>query len=404
MKIVIVGAGFVGFQVARQLIKERKDVVLIEKDPTVARYVANRLDCLVITGSGNNLADLHKAGIDKCDYFISLTDSDEMNMVCCSLVAAHYEEPTKVARVRNIDYLENYSQTQEGMGIDVLINPEIEASQGLQQSLTQGGRGQVLLFDNVDIQIEYLHITADSPFKDQPLQSLGINFQVPFLIPLIHREEEVIIPSGDTMIQEDDGIYLAASPEDFDKIHGFLGDKKPSLKRILIIGGGKIARLLLEQLYQQASQKKVSFIQRLSQFISRENKKQIRIIERDYEKCKILSETFPNATVIHADISDENIFEEEQLDKSDIVITITDNQELNIVAALYAKKSGIRRSIALVNSDNYLRIAHELGINGSVSLKNTMVNAILKYIRKGRITRVQSIADGQAEIIELGIF
>lgn len=398
MRIIIVGAGTVGFQVADRLINEGKNVTIIEQDEAVARYAASRLDCIVITGLGNNLEALQKAGAEGADYLIALTGSDEINLICCALVEAEFQISNKLARVRNKAYLD--SQLQGYWGVTYMVNPETEVARAIMQQVKSGTRNYVMLFENLDIQIQRYFINKDSPLVQVSIQKLPQLFDAPFLIPVIQRDNDIIIPDGSSIILEGDVIYIAAREDDFKKIHHTLGESTSPPNNILLVGGGSIGQLVLHHLIKDQED---GFFKKLSQFIQRKNTHAVRVVERNYAKCKQISEAFPEALVINADISEEDIFEEEHLNECDLLITATENPELNIVTSLYARAIGIDRAITLVRTENYTRIANELGLNITLSLKNTVVNSIVRHLLKGNIATIQSAAQGIIDFLELQV-
>ena len=401
-KVVIVGAGAVGFQLAKQLISENKDVVLIEKDPDVARLVANKLDCMVVTGEGNKIETLRRAGTEGAQYFISVTDSDEVNMIACGIVSSEFKVDFKVARVRSVEYAATKISQKGFLGIDYVVNPEIEAARAIIRSIEHGAVSDIMLFESSDVQIRNLTIDRHSPFRDKSLIDIDQMVDFSFLVAIILRNNRFLIPSGETVIQEGDILYVAANGENFDKLFAKLGKHKSGLRKVIIVGGGNIGTLVAQSLLGE--KKEHGLVRKLlSSFNPSYGKRSVKIVERDYQRCKELADEFHEGLVINADISDEGIFEEEHFINSDLVIATTDNQELNIVTAIYAKSFGIKRSVALVNKGNYSNIATHLGIDVAVSLKNSMVNTILKYIRRGNVRSVHSISDGQMEVLELNV-
>ena len=402
MSTVIVGAGVVGLQVAKRLVEEGRDVTIIEQDEAVVRYATSRLDCMVIAGPGNNLDILRKAGAENADYFIALTGSDEINMICCTLVAAEFNIPNKLARVRNVEYMETQMAEQGYWGIDYMINPETEATRSIIQQLDTGARNYVMLFENLDIQIQHFVVNESSPFVQKTIRELAEMLPVSFIVPVIQRNANVIIPDGSSVILEGDEIYIAAKEEDFKKIHQHIGEENRSLKKILLVGGGSIGRLVLRHLLKNGEQKK-GFFKKLSRIVLRKQARSIRVVERDYAKCMQISDMFPDVLVINADIREENIFEEEDLNECDLLITATENPELNIVTSLYARTIGIDRVITLVRTENYTSIANGLGLNVTVSLKNAVINSIIRYLLKGNITSIQSAAQGIIDFLELQV-
>jgi trk system potassium uptake protein TrkA len=405
MKVVIVGAGAVGFQLARQLIAEQRNVVLVEKNPAHANYASQRLDCMVLTGIGNNVDMLKQAGTDKADFLVAVTDSDEVNMICCALAATEFDLPQTIARVRNIDYAATGTAGRSFLGIDQIVNPEIEAAEAILRSIERGATSDVMLFERAGVQMRHINVDRSSYFKDKTLQEINQQFQFSFLVAVIVRQNDYIIPSGDTDIREGDLLYIVATEGNFEGLFDYLGKRKQELKRIVMLGGGKIGSLILDHFFThpngQSGRRKRMMRRIVGGFGG--GKPSVKVVERDYAKSKQISERFPDALVINADITDEGIFEEEHFQNSDLIISATDNQELNIVSAVYGKNLGIRRAVVLVNKLNYAKIAANVGIDVTVSIKNAVVNSILKIIRRGKVRSLHSISDGRVEILELTV-
>jgi trk system potassium uptake protein TrkA len=382
MNIVILGAGVVGAQIADQLVSEGHDVVIIERDPERAKYVSSHVDCMVINEEGNNLNTLRKAGIEKADFFLSVVDSDEINMIACGLVESEFNVPIKIARVRNLDYSNAGIFEKSFLGINYIVNSEVETARLIANTVVLGATSDVMLFENTDVQIRSYTIDSKSYFNNKEVKNLksSINIKGKFLIAGIIRDNEILIPSGDTKLMENDTVYLLAAQNTLTRLFIETGRKSEKFDRILIVGGGRVGKLVASYLIRTG--------------------RKITILDTNYETCKTLSEKFPEALVLNADISDEDIFEDEQLQNYDLIITTTNQQELNILAAVYAKSLGIRRAAALVNQSNYLPISNQLGIDITVSPKKSTVDAILKFIRRGHIKSVHSLFENKAEVIE----
>ncbi|MDR3237566.1 MAG: Trk system potassium transporter TrkA [Spirochaetia bacterium] len=385
MLIVILGAGVVGTQIASQLIEEGKDVVIIERNKERAKYVSARLDCIVINEEGTNIASLKNADMDKADIFISVTNSDEVNMIACALVASEFGNvKTKIARVRNLDYSETKIIDKPFFGIDYVVNTEVETARKIAHTVALGAASDVVLFENTDLQMRNIQVAEDSLFKDKQIKDLHNYIKEPFLIAGIVSNNSFVIPSGDTVINKDDILYLLSSPYDFAKMFAHSDRRKSKrISSIILAGGGEIGFLVCRYLANTG--------------------RKITLIEIDYELCKVLAEKFPDVLVINADISAEETFTEENLGSYDLIIAATDNQELNILTSVYAKHIGVKHSISLVTNSNYIPIAAQLDIDSTISTKLSTVDAIMKYIRKGDIKSVNSIFDGKAEVIEFSI-
>jgi len=383
MHIVILGAGVVGFQIASQLISEGKDVVMIDNDPERAKHVSNHLDCIVLNEDGNNLVTLKRAGIERADFFISVTNSDEVNMISCGLVSSEFDVAIKIARVRNLDYSRAKIFEKTFLGIDFIVNSEVETARLIANTVEHGASSEVMLFEKAKVQMRNLVVGSASPFNGRNLLEIRKKINNPFLICGILRGDRVLIPGGYTIIEENDIIYLLADEKDFAALQKKIGVTEQKIEKVVIAGGGKIGALVASYLI--------------------EKNKKVTIIDDDYTSCKMLSEKFPEALILNSDISDESIFEEEQLFNYDLIIAATDNQELNILTSIFAKSLGTNRAVALIAKSNYLPIASRLGIDASVSPKISTVDAILKFIRRGNIKSVHSIFDGKAEVIEFSV-
>ncbi|MBN2808816.1 MAG: Trk system potassium transporter TrkA [Deltaproteobacteria bacterium] len=383
MKIVIAGSGEVGFHLAEQLVTSNQDVVLIEKNPQRAKFVADHLDCLVVQGEGGNPASLAEAGVDGADIFFAVSNLDEVNIVSCLMVASEFKVKTKIARVRNLQYRRSGILKNSLLGIDYVVNPEIEAARAIMNIIVHGATGEVLLFEDTDIQLRSIFIDENSPFRNKSLRAIRSDIRHNFIIAGISRADEVIIPYGDTVIAEGDRIYIVSSLQNMEKIIASTGRFRHKLQSVVVVGGGKIGCYVTEFLLATG--------------------RGVKIVEKDYQHCKYLAERFPEALVINEDIADEKLFEDEQLYASDLIVATTPDEALNMLTALYAKSLGVKRVIPVVNKSGYLNIADKLGIDATVSPKASSVGAILKYVRRGNIRRVYSIFDGKAEAIEFTV-
>lgn len=380
MNIVIVGAGEVGTHIASQLVSEQKDVVIIEKDPESAARASSMLDCLVITGEGSNVDVLKQAGASKADIFIAATSIDEVNMISCFVAGSTFDTPVKIARVRNVDYMRKGLLKNAAIGIDYLVNPEIEAAFDIVQTVLHGATSGIFAFQGTNAQLRDFLVKEDSVFNGVLVKDIRSIIDQKFIIAGVLRQEQLYIPHGDFQILTGDHIYIAALGKSFNKILARAGMTVDKLKRIVLVGGGLIGKHVAGMLIEDG--------------------KDVRIIEKDYERCKELSALFPEATVINGNISDRDVFEEENIAYTDAIITTTQSEELNILAGVYAKGKGVKRAVALIDKLNYISLASNLGIDSCISAKMSSVDAILKFIRKGNIKNVYTIFEGQAEAIE----
>ena len=402
MNIIILGAGRVGWQLARQLVGEGKEVTLIEKNPESARRAADRLDCRVVTGEGNSVPVLKKAGIENADFFISVTESDEINMIACSLVAAEYTEPVTVARVRNVAYSSSRMVRQRLYGIDHIINPEVEAARAVIRSLERGAVGTVNPFSESGLSMTSITIDGGCPLINQAVKNIRLSVGATFLLPLIIRDGDSQVPSGETVIREGDMLYVIAAPEDTDALIAAAGLRRRELKRIAIAGGGRIGRYVADYLLgaDEAETEGGTWSRLIGRFRKKTGGRSVHFIESDYEVGRSLAEDYPGALVTNADISDEDVSETGLLEGYDLLVSATGNQELNLVSALHAKNHGVGRTIALVRRASYVAMAREMGVDVTVSVTDTMVDSILRILRKGNIRSIHSIAGSDFEVID----
>lgn len=384
MHIVIAGAGAVGQQIAQQLIAENKDVALIEDDEDRAKRVANMLDCMVIHGSASSVANLLKAGIMKAEFFICVTNSDEVNMISAGIVSSMFDVPKIIARIRNTEYQTNSILTGKFLDIDYVVNPELEAAKEITEITHHGATSHIISFKKSNVNLINIDISADSNLVHKSLKEIRKVYEGKFLVSAILRGEKIIIPDGDTIIHENDNIYVQAEGSKISKLFDparYTGQE--NLKSVLIVGGTRLGTSVLSALCK--------------------HKYNVSLIDKDYQVCKNLSSDYPQALILNGDITDEHIYDDENIGSYDLIICLTHNEELNLLTALYAKKIGTKRAIALVMNNNYLKLSSQLGVDSVISPKSSSVDSILKYIRKGNVSSIKSIFNGLAEILEFTI-
>lgn len=385
MKIIILGAGTRGFQIAKHLIEEKKDVVLIESDPKKASDASSRLDCIVINGSGTSIDKLKEAGIEDADLFIAMTDSDEVNMVACGLVSSEFEAMRKIASIRNLTYIGSQGLSGKILGIDYIINPEAEAARAIFDIVDKGVYSDMISFKKSNLILNNIFVTADSAFVNKHIKDIRHAIHADFLIAAIHRHHKMIVPSGDTVLKEGDTLSILTEEGQMESVFNAMGKKKKPIKKILIVGGSKTARFLLKN-------------------FSQSDRRSFALVDNDSEVCKQFAEQFPELLIIKADVTDETLYEDEDIGSYDLMITLTGNDELNILTAIYAKKVGIDKSMALIkHNNNYLRLAPHLDLDSVIAVSGSTVNSALRYIRGGNFKSVHSIFEGKLEVFEFEI-
>jgi trk system potassium uptake protein TrkA len=414
MRIIIVGAGLVGTQLAKGLIRERHDVSLIEADEDRARHISNRLDCQVIHAQGNNFNALEEAGIARADALVCVTGSDEVNMLICGLAVSRYGNGAKaplstgllkIARVRNDDYIDlGWAGGNTILGIDHFIHPSLEAARSIMQAMEHGALGNFVSFPHTNFELGSVDVSAGSAFDGLELKVYHRMADGESLITLVERKGQTLLPSGSTALAAGDRVYILANKQNLPYLFNLAGSAGKPIHRIGIVGGGRVGSLLAEGLLSggiNAASKKSPFT--LLQNLFKGNNRRVTIIEQDYRICRELASRFPNALVLNNDISDESFITEEQLDALDLLVTTTSNQELNIINAIYLKARGVGRTIAMVTGSGHAAMARHLGVDVVVPIQSVVVDSILSHLMGSSVKEVHNLGDGSAEIIQLEI-
>ena len=331
MRIVIVGAGNTGVQLAKYLIQEKHDVSIIESDEERAKHISNRLDCLVVHEKGNNLSALGDAGIKKADALVCVTGSDEINMIICGLAASLLGEGKllKIARVRNDDYLNmSFSDGRKVLGIDHFIHPSMEVARSIIKAIEHGVMGDIFSFTDTQYEMGAMDIAAGSALDGMALTEYRKLVTHESIVTLIERNDEVMLPSGSTVIKSGDRVHILSNSKNLPEIYRFAGDvvQKP-IRKIGIAGGGRLGSMIAEGLLDDESvisggkksrghsKKKNVFSPLIKVFALK--KRRVIIIEKDSKLCAGLAARFPEALILNEDISDESFANEEALDDLD---------------------------------------------------------------------------------------
>ena len=403
MKVIIIGAGFTGIQLAKRLIADQNDVVLIEKDEETVRHASNRLDCMVIHANGNSLDTLIEAGIAKADALVALTESDELNMITCSLVQSVYPKVLKIARVRNEDYYpQETSITKKEQralyGIDFMVHPDFEAASAIVSAVEHGAITDVLELEDSPYEVARVTIERGCKLEGITLQNIKHITNLNFLIAYVEQNGETFMPTGSTILQSESRIGILANKNIMKEVFELCGSKTQEIKKIALVGAGRIGTLIAEHLIEKPA--KQSLFAKLIP-IHKQHTQDFVIIDDDEQKAKNASERFQSATIYKADITDESFIEEEDLSKFDLVIAATNNHEKNIVTASYFKSLGVDRTISLVSSGSFALIARNIGIDVAVPIKDAVIDSILSHLKGKSITGVHTVSEGELEIIQM---
>lgn len=407
MRIIIVGAGLVGTALARQLASSKNEVSLIESNEERARHASNRLDCMVIHDEGNNLAALEEAGVAAADALVCVTGSDEINIIICGIAAARNPRLVKIALVRSEEYVKLIPNAG-GMpfGVDFFAHPNVEASRTALSAIEHDAAGDVLSFAGTRYELGSVEVAAGSDFDGLMLKNYRNLVSGETLVTLIERQGGCILPSGATTLAAGDRVYILASGDEMERLFELGGRSEGVMRKIGVVGGGQVGALIVDGLISHENDNSAGHIQSFLSFFKGfilKNNRKVMIIEQDYALCKELSARFPSAIVLNEDISDENFIFEERLNGLDLIVTATGNQELNIIAALFLKSTGVRRAIAMVASDGYAAIARRLGIDVVIPVKSVIVDSILSKLIGGGVRAIHRLGDGSIAVFELEV-
>lgn len=383
MRVIIVGAGEVGYQISKFLALEHIDVVVIDKDKEKLKRISEELDVAVIEAEGGDPSALKEAEADKADIILAVTNSDETNMIACLLAKAMFKIPRKIARIRNPDYFFNKELlSKNNLDIDPAINPELEVAKAITRLLEIPFATEVEDFENGLVKVIGFKVPEKISIVGKPLKELKLTINKKFIIGIIEREDKVLVPSGEDTIKPNDIIYMPIRKIDIaDTVSILEVFTKPS-KKVMIVGGGRIG-------YYIAS--------------GMEHKADIKIIEKNEERCKYLSKYLGKSLILHGDGTDQKLLLEENISDMDAFVAVSNNEELNIMASLLAKKLGAKKVISIVNRTDYIPLAHSLGIQAVLSPRLITASTILRYVRKGDILSLTAIAEDKAEIMEVRV-
>lgn len=382
MKILILGAGQVGSSVAAALASENSDITVVDTDQTKLRELAERLDIRTIVGHASLPSVLGHAGAEDADLVIAVTSSDEVNLVACQVADALYKTPTKIARLREMEYLQHPELTQRGRSsIDVAISPEALVCKHVQRLIEYPGALQVLDFADGRAQLVAVRAVAGGALVGHEIRELRQHLppEVDARVAAIFRAGKPITPEGHTVIEVDDEVFFLADRRDIRTVMSELRRLDKPVRRVFIAGGGNIGRSLAKTLESTFS---------------------VKILERSRERAKSIAEDLRNSIVLVGDCADEDLLREENIDQTDVYCALTNDDEANILSSMLAKRMGCPRVISLINRPAYAELVEGGSIDIAVSPQQVTLGTLLTYIRQGTMVRVHSLRRGMAEAIE----
>jgi trk system potassium uptake protein TrkA len=382
MKIVILGAGQVGSTVAYSLASEENDITVVDTNATHLRELQDRLDIRGVIGFASHPTVLVRAGIEDADMIIALTSSDEVNMTACQVAYTLYNTPTRIARIRSSDYIDNPALFErEHCPVDVLISPETLVTQYIARLIEYPGALQVLDFADGRAQLVATQAYAGGPLVGHRLHTLRHHMPAgaEARVAAIYRQDKTIIPDGLTVIEENDTVFFLAAQRNIRTMMKELRPLDNPVRRIILAGGGNIGSNLARQL---------------------ERKHHVKIIERNLERAEAIAENLEKAIVLVGDCADEELLREESIDTTDVYCVLTNDDEANILSSMLAKQMGAEKVIAIINRPAYVDLVESSSIDIAVSPQQITIGALLTHIRRGNMVRIHSLRRGAAEAIE----
>jgi trk system potassium uptake protein TrkA len=382
LKIVIVGAGEVGFHIASHLAQENKEVVVIDKNADAIRRVSDNLDVQVVQGSGSSPVVLEEAGIRNAEVILAVTDSDEANLVACLVANMLSPSTQKLARVRDAAFDQYHDHFREhAPRIDTIINPEIEVVKTIESMMSVPGAADVGEFADGRIKFIGIYLDKNSRLAGIKLADIPDKIKnIRLLIAAVVREEELIIPRGNDYLMPGDLVYFICEQDTLQETLAVFDKHDQPMNRALIIGGGRLGFRLANSL---------------------ENKDiYCKIIEKNPDRCAHLADSLNKTVVLCGDGSDQGLLAEENIQDIDVVFTLTNNEETNILASLLATRMGAKKSITRITKFSYFPLMKAIGIEQVVSTRLSAINTLLQHIRKGKVLSAISIKGEQAEVME----
>jgi trk system potassium uptake protein TrkA len=381
MKIIILGAGAVGGNLAQNLTKEASDITVVDTDTDRLRELQDRFDIRTVRGMASHPDILSQAGAEDADMLIAVTNSDEVNMVACQVAYTVFNTPTKIARIRSSAYFRDGGIFRnDAMPVDVMINPEAIVTHDIRRLIDNPGALQVMDFADGQAQLVGIKAYYGGPLVDQELRYLRAHIPtVDTRVAAIFRKNRPIIPQGNTVIEADDEVFFIAASKDIKNVMSEMRRAEKPNKRIVIAGGGHIGEHLARTV---------------------ENRYGVRIIEHNRQRCYELSETLDRTIVLHGDASDRELLLEENIEETDVFCAVTNDDEANIMSAMLAKSLGSRKVIALINNPAYVDLIEDSEIDIVINPQQATLGSILTHIRQGDVARVHSLRRGAAEAIE----
>ena len=381
MKILILGAGQVGSTVAENLAGEANDITVIDRDERLLNEMQDRLDIRTVQGHAGHPDVLRRAGAEDVDMVIAVTNSDETNMVACQVLYTLFRTPTRIARVRSVDYLQEPKLFGvDALPIDVLISPEQLVTDYILRVIQHPGALQVLDFAEGRVRLVGLRAYYGGPLVSHELRELRSRLRgADARVAAIYRKGKAIMPEGRTVVEADDEVFVIAAAKNIRTVMGELREMEKPFRRIMIAGGGNIGVRLARALQEDY---------------------RVKIIECNLASARYIAESLSHTIVLHGDAADGDLLLEENIEGTDVFIAVTNDDEANILSAMLAKRLGARKVMALINRPAYVDLVESGPIDIAISPQQATIGSLLTYVRRADFSAVHALRKGAAEAIE----
>ncbi|CAD7046180.1 Trk system potassium transporter TrkA [Pseudorhizobium endolithicum] len=386
MKVIICGAGQVGYGIAERLSQEDNDVSVIDTSASLVNAITETLDVRGYVGHGAHPDVLAKAGAEQADMIIAVTLYDEVNIVACEVAHALFSVPTKIARIRAQSYLlPEYADlfSRQNMSIDVTISPEIEVGKMVLRRISFPGATDIVRFAEDSIAMVAIECMEDCPVLNTPLQQLSQLFpDLMATVVGIFRDARLTIARSSDQLQVGDLAYVICQREHVRRTLGLFGHEEQEARRIIIAGGGNIGHYVARTIEEH------------------QPRTRLKIIESDRDRAAMISEQLRNTVVLHGSALDQNILQQADVQDADLIVSLTNSDQINILGAVMAKSLGCKSNLVLINSSSLNQVTESLGIDAQINPRAVTISRVLQHVRKGRIRSVYAVQQGSAEVIE----
>ncbi len=386
MKVIILGAGQVGFNIAKYLAVEENDVTIVDESADLLRKIGDTLDVQPVMGFASHPDVLQQAGATDADLIIAVTGSDEVNIVACEVANSLFRVETKIARIRNQNYLDPYWSnlfSSRNLAIDHIISPEVEVARAISRSIKVSGAFDVIPLCANQVKVIGVRCMSNAPILNTPLRLLpGLFPKLDLIVICIVRGNDVFIPTGDHQMLSGDEVYFIVSQGQTTSAMGAFGFADSATHRVVVMGGGNIGLTLVADIEQ--------------------NQPDIvtRIIEKNQTRAEYVARHLKQTEVLCGDVLDAEILSEANVHSAETIVAVTDDDKVNVLASLLAKRNGAGRALILLNNMTYSSLVTSLGVDAVISPQAISVSTILQHVRQGRVRSAHSLRDGSVEVIE----